>query len=102
MRNFILTLPLVTIMAGPAVADPHDENCAVVAVVAESTMKARQTGVSLGQMLKILSDNGDIELFRTITLAAYDRPRMSVSKNQERMISDFRDEWHLLCLQAGG
>jgi hypothetical protein len=41
MRKFILTLPLVTILAGVAVADPHDEKCAVIAKLAESTMTAR-------------------------------------------------------------
>lgn len=102
MRNTILILSLVTSMAGSAGADPHDEKCAALALLAEATMQSRQAGVSLSQMLGIIETDDSAAIFRTITLDAYDRPRMNMAENQQRMISDFRDEWHLLCMKAGG
>lgn len=75
-----------------------DEFCAGEADVAEAIMKARQSGVAMSEMLKFGAPGPNP--YRQLIISAYELPRMSYAPNQEKMIQDFRNEYHLLCFKA--
>lgn len=76
--------------------DP-DVFCDELAGLAEALMDVRQSGGELGFALGVA---GDSDLIRSVVLDAWRVPRMSVPENQQREVSDFRDRWHLLCLDS--
>jgi hypothetical protein len=80
----------------PAEKDAVDA-CATVGDLAESVMRNRQQGISMSRMMEIAKDS---DLVRAIVIAAYDQPRMSVDRNIQRSIDDFRNEVMLQCYQV--
>lgn len=94
-----LTLALFALFAAPATAQEMtpDEMCAAFATYAEVVMKARQSGVPLGQMLETIDGE---PLLRSLVMVAYDQPRFSTESYQQEAIDVFRDNVHLGCLQA--
>lgn len=94
-----MTLALLALLAAPATAQEmtHDEMCATFATYAEVVMKARQGGVSLGEVLDTIDGE---PVLRGLVMLAYDQPRFSTAEYQQEAIDVFRDEVHLGCLQA--
>lgn len=79
-----------------------NDTCDAWALMAENTMRNRQTGVSLGDSLNAITGNVVEDLLRAIILSAWSQPRYNTPAYQQRAISDFRDEQHLLCYQMLG
>lgn len=67
-----------------------------LAPLTEAVMKGRQNGVSLGEMMKIA---GDSESMQSIVMAAFKQSAYNTESVKDKVIRDFRDEWHLACLQ---
>ena len=95
------TLSLATL---PAIAG-EDNLCGTFAYIAESTMMARQNGMSLADLLKLREDSyNDTPAIKKMifdqTIIAYKQPRYQTKANQQRAIDDFRDMNHVQCLDA--
>ena len=89
------------LLAAPVLAQepPPVEICADVGLLAEAVMDARKSGVSLAVGMEISAGNAPA---LEIVMAAWEYPRMNVAENRQRAVSDFRDDWHLMCLRALG
>lgn len=105
-RNARLSATSLVLGLVLAVSNPHpvaaqeatpQENCAVLADLAEVIMESRQIGVPLGEALALAGGN---ELIEAVVMSAWERPRFSVPENQQREAEEFRDNWHLACLQS--
>lgn len=71
------------------------ERCDALADLAESTMELRQAGIPLSKVLEIM---GDETLYKTMTIQAYKQPVWRVEENKINAIAEYRNEWHLACL----
>lgn len=72
--------------------------CSKIAVMAESMMDARQSGVSLQTVLDVVEEH--MPSARDLAILAWDEPRYNTPEFQERVIGDFRDRAHLECLRG--
>ena len=75
-----------------------DEFCAEQADMAEIVMKARQAGVPMSKLLAIGAPAPNP--YRYLIISAYELPRMSYEPNQQKMVEDFRNDYHILCFKA--
>jgi hypothetical protein len=66
---------------------------------AETMMKARQSGVSLSEVLTI---TGNDSARRQDVMSAYEYPRYASSEMQRRASQDFRNDIELKCFQTYG
>jgi len=70
---------------------------------AEETMKARQHGIPLQNILD-LAAQGDSEIMRkglrALAIAAWNEPRYGSDEMQERAIGEFRDQTQVKCMQG--
>ena len=96
MRIATLTT-ILTLALSTGVQAEGDYDCEAVAGQAELVMKARQVGVSLSEALEAVGDN---EMGRVMVINAYELSRMHTEEYQQRMISDYRNLWHLACLKS--
>lgn len=91
--------------AFPAMAEEYvntDVKCAAISALAESTMTARQNGVSMSYMMDMVGESEPwlVEIARPLVIAAYEHNRYHSWKVQRQKIEDFRDEWHLTCIKV--
>lgn len=79
--------------------------CETIEHVAGATMRARQRGVALSEVIAV-AQNADIpevaRLMRTMVIAAYELPRYETAEFQQRAIADFAEEWALACYAGEG
>jgi NhaP-type Na+/H+ or K+/H+ antiporter len=95
-----LTLAAALLVSQPSDKAPpprSDASCAVVAVLAESVMLARQSGVPLARALEAI---GDDALAREMALMAWQRRAAHSRSMQQHEINRFRDLWHVQCLSG--
>lgn len=91
--------------AGANGLDPEliDRYCNGIAMLSSTAMESHQLGVPLSQSLEIAHDRAKgtkaEKVARSIILKAYSTQRYSSEVNQERAISNFRDEMHLECFK---
>lgn len=104
VRRLLVAVAIGLTLIGPALSaanpvedETSDRVCARVAQLAGVFMAGRQNGMALSKALEIAGDNG---LARLLVMEAWAQPRMQVEENQRRSIEEFRDTWHLACLQA--
>lgn len=93
----------VTFAALPTFAET-DEECAAVGRIAETVMQRRQDGLSLQSTLDTIKGKDGEQIgpgFRQMIMDAYGQPPMSVQKNKDRMIGEFRDAYQLICMKQG-
>ncbi|MDT3312078.1 hypothetical protein QZR14_12020 [Pseudomonas sp. rhizo66] len=81
------------------------EECQRVENSAKAIMKARQGGVPLSSVLE-LADNAGKEseyvgsLYKALIGQAYDMPRESDTKKQEKVVADFQKTFYSLCIDS--
>lgn len=97
LRMKLLTLALVMIPTY-SLADTCDQ----VGRMAESTMRARQTGVPTSEMMRIATNQfkgypAARELARDMILDAYSKPRFYSDSMQYRAVQDFRNYYETIC-----
>jgi hypothetical protein len=100
MNRTLATVAVVlalTPSAGGADDVTNDTVCDMIGQTAGMMMDLRQRGVSLSQGLGLSTH----EIVRRIVLDAWGYPAMRTAVEQERMIAEFRDAWHLHCLRVG-
>lgn len=83
----------------------QDDNCAALGEMAGAMMAARQSGMALSEALSIVrghsaEDPAGAALAEAVVLEAWAYPRMTFEDNQQLADEEFRDTWHLACLQA--
>ena len=108
MNRITKTLIAATLAGATIPAVAEDDNiCGTLAYIAESTMMARQNGMSLARLLEIRKDSySDTPAVKKMvfdqTIIAYKQPRYQTKANQQRAIDDFRDMNHVQCLSVLG
>jgi hypothetical protein len=81
------------------------EECQRVENSAKAIMKARQGGVPLSSALE-LADNAGKEseyvgsLYKALIGQAYDMPRESDARKQEKVVADFQQTFYSLCIDS--
>jgi len=102
MKTFIAAL-LTSSLISPAVAGDHEKMllCAVTAETANAVMLARQAGVSMDMMMKIVASQGlhstDAAYANKIVLDAYARKKEHTEEDQQRAIEAFESATYLQC-----
>lgn len=96
--NKIIAVAAFALSSIPAIAEQSvDEFCEEQSAAAESIMKARQSGASLSRMLAVGPQPSP---YRQLIISAYELPRMQHPDNQKRMVVDFKNDHHLLCIST--
>lgn len=97
---------------GPAItaraADKPEESvsptdfCKVVSEYARTVMDGRQAGVPMSGVMDLVKDADPAiaPVMHQMIMDAYDRPRMSVEKNQQTATRDFENDAYLACLKG--
>ena len=100
------SIAALALLANPAMAlnqEEIDAACGKVAQLAEVTMRARQNGTPLQELLEAertkLSPTM-AALGRILASKAYSWPRLAKPNSQEIGVTRFREEWRLECLKA--
>lgn len=98
LTKIIAAIAIALALTTAQATQSDDEFCAAQADMAEIVMKARQAGVPMSSLLEIGAPAPNP--YRQLIISAYELPRMSYAPNQEKMIQDFRNDYHLLCFKA--
>lgn len=90
---------LLIASSGSLLAQEEDwrERCKAVSTLAATVMEARQSGVSLSDVMDGVESGG---LSEQMAMEAYDRPRFSTPEMQEETINEFGNNWYLRCAKA--
>lgn len=83
------------LMMGVAFGATASDNCAPVAKLANTIMKARQSGMSVVQAMEIAKENEGVQ---AIVRLAYMEPRYSSDLYRENAATDFETEVYLICV----
>lgn len=73
--------------------------CESLASLAEVVMRNRQDGVAMSKMMKNTPKTIFKSVIESLIITAYDTPRFSTKKMQQRATEDFRDEIYLECIK---
>ncbi len=99
MKKAILSIAIAILGVTSAQAQV---NCEQVNRLAKSVMSARQSGVALSDMLKVL-DSPDIKtsgpLTRAVIMEAFEHPRYNTESVQQRTITEFASQHMLMCIK---
>lgn len=100
-KGIALLLIAVAACTAPEKPEDMDAICESAGLLAESIMEVRQAGGSLSSMMEPSDSQspGFREIHRAMIIEAYDEPGYSSESVRQRVIADFRDRWHLLCLK---
>ena len=99
MKKTLIGLILSVAVATPAFASDATEVCKEIEEVAEAVMDARQKNASLVKMLEFAGDN---EVFKGMTMDAYEQRAMQTPENKARQRADFANKWAMICIKAFG
>lgn len=102
MRNLVL---LASLLAGFVISSPVNSaafnECRGVVMVATDIMTARQTGVSMMQMMEAAQDMGEFKAgTEQLIRLAYDEPRMHTEAAQRRSVTEFANRMLSLCMDV--
>lgn len=91
---------LVMALPGYAIAEEAKgwrELCSETGDLARKIMTARQGGFSMDSMFALV---GDSEMGQDIVISAYETPRYSTAKMQDRAVSEFANQTQLQCIKS--
>jgi hypothetical protein len=88
----VITMALATFNVSALTCEQLDS-------VAGSVMEARQSGVHLSELKGKLEESGFWDQFEFMVLDAYKQTRWDSESNQKKAVSDFRNEYYILCLE---
>ena len=89
------TLMAAVLMMGGVFGAQASDNCAPVAELAKSIMRARQSGVSVVKAMQIAREDKGVQ---AIVRLAYMEPRYSSDLYRENAATDFETEVYLICV----
>lgn len=82
---------------------PSDSNCSLVYDFSKSFMEARQKGIELPVVIDLIEGDdglgGLIEPLKSLAIDAYSHPQYRNSKNKDRAIKEFSNDWYVACLK---
>lgn len=97
MKKLILATALLTASA----VTVADEYCAQIESLAKTTMTFRQSGGEMSVIMGIMLKGEATKVIgKQMVMDAYEVPRYSMVENQKREVSDFANEWYLMCVKA--
>ena len=102
MKSIVLCLSLLALL--PATGHAEDsfkermETCKAIEKLAESVMSARQRGMAMSKMLEIVNEGGSDDLVNAMVMSAWDKPRYSGERYQQRAVSDYKDAAFGACM----
>lgn len=91
MKVFIAAV----LMMGMAFGASASNNCGPVASLANTIMKARQSGMSIVKAMEIAGDDKGVQ---AIVRLAYMEPRYSSDLYRENAATEFETEVYLICI----
>ncbi len=98
MKLSAIALTSALLVPGLAAAEASQiEACTSVSELAEVVMEKRQGGARMSELVRIVQGN---DLHVTIVTMAYDSPRYSTDRVQQREINDYTNEWFAACMRA--
>ena len=103
MKRLLIVLVIVFCFAGVGAAEETEtkeltmDRCAKISEVAERIMDCRQSNVPMTDVVNIFPAGSP---WIKNVIKAYEKPRMSVEKNQQNMIRDFQNQLYLECAKA--
>tara|TARA_R110000782_G_C14608426_1_gene391876 strand:- start:183 stop:479 length:297 start_codon:yes stop_codon:yes gene_type:complete len=96
MKTLLLATALL--LSANVSAKTYDQ-CKTVTSIAESVMKARQSGASLDQVMEVaVAQNMESDLTPIIMLA-YDVPRYGTESYQAGAVNDFKSKILKVCME---
>ena len=96
MKTLLLTTSL---LLSANVSASTYEQCKGVTTVAESVMKARQSGASLDQVMEVVIAQGMESDMTPIIMLAYDVPRYGTESYRSGAINDFKSKILKVCME---
>lgn len=96
MKKLLAIALTFTAATAFAEVDNNHEHCKSLSGLAESVMAHRQDGTSVVTLMEL----ADLPVTRLLIEEAYKKPRYSSEQYQRRAVSDFRDEYYIICLKA--
>lgn len=98
MKRIAIALFCVTAIGPIQAEDQVDwrETCDGFSEHAELIMQARQLGISMAEAM----GKTDSKVHEEMIIAAYEKPRYSTDRMQQKAIEDFRDHWYLRCAKS--
>jgi hypothetical protein len=97
MKKLILATALLT--TAPVMASDY---CGQIGDLAETVMTVRQNGAEMSGLMNImLKEEATKVIGKQMVIDAYETPRYNMLENQKREVSEFKNEWYLLCIKAG-
>lgn len=96
MRRLIIVLGVLLISISLQAKEDWRASCKVYAKLAYETMDARQSGISMVDMIEAAEGQSSIE---QVITAAYEVPRYSTERYREQAIQDFTDKVYLGCVK---
>lgn len=101
-----MVLSAAMLFAVPASATVTDNDCEMIESLARTTMKARQAGVPVATVMRLIAKQDADEEFRrvmrTMALMAYESPRYTTLLYQTNAENDFADLWAVACYREKG
>lgn len=104
MKNIIVSISLLTFASAQATEweplnseknQSLEQYCSVISIMSGTIMKARQSGVSMENIMGIANK----PLYKEITISSFEKPKMSVSENKVAIENEFKSQWMLKCLK---
>lgn len=83
---------------------PSEHFCMQLSNTARASMKVRQAGIPLSELLDVLNqqdvDENLRSLLRTVTVGAYDIPQYTTPRIQQEAITEYENDWLRACLSG--
>jgi hypothetical protein len=96
MKKLLLAAVLIAVPFTTQAESAKFEICEGYSSLAETIMEGRQVGVSMAEMVKIVTSN-DSETGLDLIMRAYKLPRFSSDEMQQRSAQDFGNDVFLDC-----
>ena len=100
-RATVVAAFLSVLVIGPAAAYTPEDECKLVGAMARTAMTARQSNLTLSEVMDVYKKTGSIdELSMDILLAAFGSPRFYTDEMQERAIAEFQESFEVSCYRG--
>lgn len=99
MKKLIAATAITLVACAPAVAEEEvsaAEWCGSLHGLATDVMASRQSGVPMPEVMAIAEG---LPAMESMTMVAFNRPRMRVEANKQAMITDFANDVYRICLE---
>lgn len=94
MKQMLMGLVLVQFMVSVHAQEAWQSKCKSVESLSKVIMENRQNGVPMSKQMGIAEDS---KMIQKIVIEAYDTPKYSTKKHQNRTINEFSNKWYSGC-----